>query len=863
MRNYIDLRLKQLGDHSQNFTILKDAIEANYITIVLGAPGSGKSSLLRKYKEERGASDTVLLTVKKYRESEDYNQKTLLIDGLDEYRSVSPDKTTAVEDLANKLLKSGASKIVIACREMDWYQGDEETLSKELGKEDAKLYKIQPLNNEEISAMAGTFEIIKDQKAFVEMLSNSKFDIYSNPQMFYMLAETFGASAKITSSKKDLYFNFIQNARETNTNYVLNSRNSVPIEWFKEIVGYMASFYILSGIEKFDDNVLDQIEAATDKYPKTYLKEDLKAVLNSKIFADCAFSHRTIAEFALALYLCEQKLNDGNSLSKERLCNFFVSNTGKIPAGLRGTYAWLCCISGDEFFFEKDPYYLAVQGDNTLFSTEQKKQLLKAVRQHSESNPYFCRYHSERPMEGFYETSLDAFLLDELSNAPDPKNHYELFLLQILRHATSSIEKSLTDRVKDMVFSTSKSLSFKDSYVEILWNAGEVDSLQKLLQKIKDGDIDDGDDTYKEYILRHLYPDTIGYDEIAAYVTSYSGEVFGYCSYLNSTPYEYKKRIVLDICKLSLDSDNGKYLLPLNADHFIRNFFWETIQKYNEGLSVEEIYNILAKFRQYRSQYESLPSAPFGLSFSALSEQDQSKIQELANKLFERYIKDWITDNRSYFEALEFDDLFNYVSPSNKREVFIDLLHNQDERHEDLLALLLQNTDRADDCQFEESRAIAEKIEMSEIFNKWENPPEREWEIKQKEWEEKRKKDDKRITEENDKTFKGMTDTEIASNINALYFVARKCYITRREQKGVSPETLERLKAILKELIYQDSVKPDETTLEGIVKADSSILRAIDIIYYMSSCFQETYDLSEIADGMRLRNTFSVNSFYA
>lgn len=97
MRN-IDLSLKQINAKERTLYKLSEIINTNKISIVLGAPGSGKSSLFKKYFEEN-QSTTKNLKVKEFIRltvSINENIKVLLLDGLDEYRVVSRDKTFCI-----------------------------------------------------------------------------------------------------------------------------------------------------------------------------------------------------------------------------------------------------------------------------------------------------------------------------------------------------------------------------------------------------------------------------------------------------------------------------------------------------------------------------------------------------------------------------------------------------------------------------------------------------------------------------------------------------------------------------------------------------------------------------------------------
>ena len=100
----IDLSLKSLTREDDDVYLLKDIIEKNRIIVILGTPGSGKSSILQKYKYEN--NKTELISIKKFiklNKNVSECTKVLLLDGLDEYRSVFDDKTFVLTEIGNRI----------------------------------------------------------------------------------------------------------------------------------------------------------------------------------------------------------------------------------------------------------------------------------------------------------------------------------------------------------------------------------------------------------------------------------------------------------------------------------------------------------------------------------------------------------------------------------------------------------------------------------------------------------------------------------------------------------------------------------------------------------------------------------------
>ena len=188
--SYIDLSLKQKNAKEKELYKLSEIINNNKISVILGAPGSGKSSLFKKYFEEN-QSTTKNLKVKEFiRLAVNINEdiKILLLDGLDEYRVVTRDKTFVLSELGHKLnglLESHKDlKIVISCREMDWYGESDKNALKDQINFEAVLFNILPLNIEQQKELGNLLQI-ENQEEFLDKFYEKGF--LDNPQMFWML----------------------------------------------------------------------------------------------------------------------------------------------------------------------------------------------------------------------------------------------------------------------------------------------------------------------------------------------------------------------------------------------------------------------------------------------------------------------------------------------------------------------------------------------------------------------------------------------------------------------------------------------------------------------------------------------------
>ena len=105
MSNFIELDLLKDEDPSAKIYNIDSAIKESSIAIILGAPGSGKSSLLKLF-ENKNPSNTIRRTFQDFDLNSDVDDSTqyLLLDGLDEFRNAQRDnKTGILKKIALKL----------------------------------------------------------------------------------------------------------------------------------------------------------------------------------------------------------------------------------------------------------------------------------------------------------------------------------------------------------------------------------------------------------------------------------------------------------------------------------------------------------------------------------------------------------------------------------------------------------------------------------------------------------------------------------------------------------------------------------------------------------------------------------------
>lgn len=214
---YIDLFLKKHSNETKEIISFNDALQESRIIIILGAPGSGKTSLLKKYYQDH-PSRTKFIKIKSFLKfpiaMEDCTE-IVLLDGLDESRCFEKDEIFLMEELAHRIKElPDTIKVVITCREMDWYGESDIQALKDVVGNIANVYKIQPMNELQQKELAELYSV-DNIEIFMRKFSSHGF--LSNPQMFTMLVQLYKNNPeKNFDAKSELYKEFIITAREHN-----------------------------------------------------------------------------------------------------------------------------------------------------------------------------------------------------------------------------------------------------------------------------------------------------------------------------------------------------------------------------------------------------------------------------------------------------------------------------------------------------------------------------------------------------------------------------------------------------------------------------------------------------------------------
>jgi len=856
MVNIIDLYLLEHSKEPKSAIYLDEAIEKNNLVVILGSPGSGKTSILKKYADIHEKAQ--FLKIKKFIKLDNQvkdDTAALLLDGLDEYRSISTDKTFVIEELANKLKALNDIKIVISCREMDWYgESDKSALKDELGS-DATVFSVQLLNHEKQMEMANNYNV-ENSKDFIKKFSSYGF--LDNPQMFKMVVELYKEKNEVNfNSKAELYEAFIKGVKEKNEERTRNHTQLTSDEILK-YSGYLAFYYMFTDVESFENDFIDKI-CDNDK---GFNKDKLTQVLNTSLFDHKIFIHRTIAEFVLAYFLVNEKMNSGDSLANERIKALFVK-AGKIPTEVRGVYAWLCSLHGDMSFIDVDPYYQAVYGDNSLFTETQKKEIVLSVKNYAEEHPWFIDFwaiHNQiDELSLLYVDSLDDFYIEQLEESKSMKNHYMDFIVFIL-NTSDRLSEKIKSYLKELIYDSNTPTHIKDDILKVF--STELDFLLAVLNAVKNEDIEDDENSIKEFLLKRLYPNMVKPNDIAQYLKLYAkreSNTVGHGLFLFETEYKDKLEVVRLLQTIEQETEKGKtnFTVLDFMESFVSDFLYETILKYPDEMDANAIYKVIASVREGVDKYIHIDFKPYILVRKDDEDEHKMVFEELSNKLYTIHLEESIKikdkEDSIFSNMLDYDYFFPYRA-NNHFSILVKKMNivNDNNIKKEIFSLALTYLPFGYDKKIRDYNneiVLLKEIANSDTelnklleFRLSKDIP--EWKIKQEERAKKRDDENRKILEKNEEHFSKKTDEEILTSFGDLKYISDLIYIgndVMQKTEYLTNNTFDRLKKILKNLIYTDSIDKPLTTVDSL----STLIerrRYIEQVYYTSLALNNFQD---------------------
>lgn len=535
-RPYLAPRLVRVASDTPNTATenqpqLLESFREVHAWVLLGEPGAGKSTA---FKTEAEAIGGVYLPIADFVVADDldddWREKTLFLDGLDEVRAGGD----TLRKVRNKLKKLGKPAFRLSCRAADWYGATDQEIIKAAAT-DGKIavLLLEPLDEADILRILRDNHGIPNPENFVRDAQKRGIDgLLNNPQTLELLAKAVRGDQFPATRQATYQLACETMAAEANKAHRDKKRgNAISVEAGLEAAGQLCAVLLFAnqtGIALDIERVKEGfIEIETCKLPDP---DAAHAAIQSKLFRPAATeervepAHRTITEFLAARWLGQQI---ANGLPLKRVLNLLLGCDERTVTGLRGLYAWLAliCITARTQLIRADPFTVLIYGDVSPMSIADKRLIFEGLKQEAEQFPAFrsqvpsfyrergqsdflyslyWRRQSAYPFGALSAKELIPDFIEALTDRSEAAQSFADCALEILAEGEALTE--LAPTVKAVILDATRWDTVRNRALSV-WLKYQVDFDELLSDIVKNES--EQNDKLAGTLLHHLYPSQI------------------------------------------------------------------------------------------------------------------------------------------------------------------------------------------------------------------------------------------------------------------------------------------------------------------------------------------------------------------
>ncbi len=253
-----------------------------------------------------------------------------------------------------------------------------------------------------------------------------------------------------------------------------------------------------------------------------------RTVLGTRLFegvseGKLAPTHRQIAEFLAAQYL---SVILAQGLPLGRILALITGFDGELVPSFRNLASWLAVHNKQsrKTLSQLNPSGLIYDGDRQTYSADEKRDIVRDLRQESNWNPWCTRGVSKvSGIGGIVSPELEGTFREILTDGERGHEHqsYVMLLMQML--ADGEPLPALSDVLEQIVRDRTWNQGVRCTALDVLTSYHargrlEAETLTRMVGEIKDGSLDDPQDELLGILLKALYPNVLSIEEVQRYL---------------------------------------------------------------------------------------------------------------------------------------------------------------------------------------------------------------------------------------------------------------------------------------------------------------------------------------------------------